>query len=169
MAEPAVHFSVAFSALSAVGCDPITSFAASVVAVIPDFDVLFGVHRSVSHSILLHLPIALAGLLLRAADLHCSDLLLAIWLSLLTHALLDVLTGFSPILWPMVKDEIYVRAMIGATFQHSVELKPVFSVRSRPMDAAEFKSLDATALTAEGVVISILLFGLSLLMFLTQG
>lgn len=169
MAEPAVHFSVAFSVLSAVGCDPLTSFAASVVAVIPDLDVFLGIHRSVSHSILLHLPIALVGLLLRVANFPCSYLLIAIWLSLLTHALLDALTGFSPILWPMLKDEVYVEAKIGATFQHSVELKPVISIHRRPLSNSRFRCLDATALTAEGVAISSLLLALSWLRFTTTG
>jgi len=93
---------------------------------------------------------------------------MAMWLSLLTHALLDALTGFSPILWPMLEDEVYVEARIGAAFQHSVELKPVFQVHKRPGNSTRFRFLDATAFTAEGGLVSGLLLTLSLLKFVTR-
>jgi membrane-bound metal-dependent hydrolase YbcI (DUF457 family) len=46
-----VHFAVPFSALVSAGVKPKKAFLASLFSLLPDFDALFLVHRSFSHSL----------------------------------------------------------------------------------------------------------------------
>jgi membrane-bound metal-dependent hydrolase YbcI (DUF457 family) len=49
--ESIVHFAVPFSALVSAGVKPKKAFFASLFSLLPDFDALFLVHRSFSHSL----------------------------------------------------------------------------------------------------------------------
>jgi hypothetical protein len=49
--EPIVHFAVPFSALVSAGVKPKKAFFASLFSLLPDFDALFLVRRSFSHSL----------------------------------------------------------------------------------------------------------------------
>jgi hypothetical protein len=64
LAEPLIHFTVLFAAFTALRVKPKSALLLSLLALTPDLDVLFRVHRSPSHSLipLLALAIPLLGL-----------------------------------------------------------------------------------------------------------
>jgi len=162
MAEPALHFSVPFAILTFAGVDPVLCCLASAIAILPDFDVFFKVHRSVSHSLVLYLPIAFVGVVFLSTYPSFSEFVLAVWLSLSSHAILDVFGGFSPILWPLSKEEVSVVVRLNLKFLHSFRLNPLIAIERRTSNLRPFEDLDVTALTAEGVAISALLLVVSL-------
>mgnify|MGYP001112114980 CR=1 FL=1 len=162
MAEPAIHFSVPFAILSYAGFDLTPCLLASAIALLPDFDVLFRVHRSITHSFLLYVPIAILGALVRAIDPSVSSLMLVIWLSLSSHPLLDLIGGYSPALWPLLKQEISLSIVFNVRFGRSFQFEPILKVLRRPLELKPFDSLEAAALTGEGILISILLLALSM-------
>jgi len=97
MTEPALHFSVPFALLSVAGADPVLCSLASVSAILPDLDVFVGVHRSSTHSVMLHGLFVMLATLMRAIDPNVSYAVLAIGIGLISHGLLDVVTGYSPV------------------------------------------------------------------------
>jgi hypothetical protein len=56
--EPLIHFIVPFIVLTLVGVDVKKAFPISLLALLPDFDAFFLVHRSLSHSIMVVLAVA---------------------------------------------------------------------------------------------------------------
>ena len=59
MPEPLIHFAVPFASLRAFGVDLRKAVLVSLVAVAPDLDVLFNVHRSQTHSVIMLAVVAL--------------------------------------------------------------------------------------------------------------
>ena len=56
--EPAIHFIVPFIALTLVGVKFRRALPVSLLALLPDLDALFLVHRSLSHSLIVLLMVA---------------------------------------------------------------------------------------------------------------
>jgi len=135
---------------------------ASIAAVAPDLDILFRVHRSLSHSAILYLPVVMLGIVASMCGCPWSLLMIATWFSLTSHALLDLFSGFSPVFWPLSKEEISLSVGLGVRVGNSVRLRPTFSIRRRPLDLGRRGSLDAVALTPEGALVSVLLASMSI-------
>jgi len=166
VAEPALHFSIPFSVLSYLRLDPAMCLIVSVAALVPDLDILFRVHRSVSHSAVLYLPVAVLGIVASVYSSCWSVLLFATWFSLTSHVLLDTVSGFSPIFWPLSKEEVCVSVALGVRVGNSVQLRPEVSIRRKPLDVRQRDSLDAVALTLEGALVSVLLLAVSVSSFM---
>jgi len=163
MTEPSLHCSLPFAILCRLGFNLPFCIVSSILAIVPDFDVLFKMHRSVTHSLLPYLPALILALFLHPYDELISNLLYAAWLALSSHILLDLLDGYSPALWPVVKDEFSISIKADAKFGHSFLILPRFELKRRKFSSRPFHEFEAELVTGEGLIISLLLILLSVL------
>ena len=161
MAEPAIHFAVPFAAFTALDLEPELAFLFSILALTPDLDVLFHYHRSISHSLIPWVIFTMPLLVL-----NWKNGVLAL-LALASHILLD-LTGYTPILYPIVKDSYRINVNFDMHFRSSPNFKFDLKVMSRPTTFKPIKSLDAQLFTGEGLLISLMLLAPTLLSILKR-
>jgi hypothetical protein len=147
MVEPLLHFAVPFVSLRAVGFDLRKATFASLIALTPDLDVLFNNHRSPTHSLIV-VGLVMFGLLaLTWKRKTARSLALLAAFGVFSHILLDLFQTSTPILWPL--------------FSQSVQLwpNPEFHMWSRVLLWYPSSWLDAPLITAEGLGISLVLLG----------
>jgi len=156
--EPLVHFIVPFTALLLVGVGFRKALLISFLAVLPDFDALFLVHRSLSHSIVLMLIVVAPFLFLtyKFKPKLQGYTLLAL-MAAASHSLLDVFGGYTPILWPLYGYSIWIRAELFAHFGSSPTLISSVQLLTKPITFQPFQSLDAPLFTGEGLILSAVL------------
>jgi dolichol-phosphate mannosyltransferase len=158
MPEPALHFSVIF-AVSAPRLGVKRALLLSLMALLPDLDVLIHIHRSMSHSIILliltWIPILLVSYLFKHR--HFNTALLCL-LAVLSHPILDSFQTYTPILYPAYDRSIWVSvngwlliSPEGFTPQATV------NVKDTPIAFKPFESFDAPIFTSEGFLISLIL------------
>ena len=94
--EPLVHFVVPFAALMLAGVEFRKALPISLLALLPDLDALFLVHRSFSHSVVVML-IGIAPFLLLTYKfkprVHGYALLML--MAVASHSILDVFAGYT--------------------------------------------------------------------------
>jgi len=161
--ELLLHFAVPF-ALSAPLLGVRRALLVASVALIPDFDVLVYVHRSVSHSVLvLGFGVAVALALAFRLRRGLMALVGVCGLALLGHPVMDMFQTLTPILYPVVNWSVWLdvrgRVLIGEV------LKPVVSAETKlePTLFRAFQSLDAPIFTSEGFIISTMLVAVPVL------
>ncbi len=157
MTELLLHFTVPFAAFSYFR-KPKLAFLASLFAVLPDLDVLVGVHRSWTHSIFV--VSAFCGimlLLIRVLKPGLLDFGFLVSAALVTHLLLDLFTTYTPILWPLTGQSFYVSFRSRVRVDESVHLYVDPRVSTHPTDFTPFQFLDGPLFTSEGFVISLVL------------
>ena len=158
MPEPALHFSIIF-AISAPRLGVKRALLISLFALLPDLDVIFHIHRSMSHSVILigliWIPILVA---LHRFRRRYFGMALQCFLAVLSHPLIDCFQTYTPILYPAYDRSIWVNVggwlLIspgGLIPQASV------SVMDTPTVFRPIESLDAPIFTSEGFVISLIL------------
>jgi len=158
MPEPALHFSVIFS-ISTPRLGVRRALLLSLLALLPDLDILLHIHRSMSHSIILlsliWIPILLASYLFKRRYL-CIALLC--FLAVLSHPLIDCFQTYTPILYPAYDRSIWVN-IDGWILVSPEGLTPhaSISVKDKPTVFEPFESIDAPLFTSEGFLISIIL------------
>ena len=151
MPEPLLHFVIPFTIL--IFCD-ITlkkSFILSSIAILPDFDVLFHVHRSITHSavflILICIPI-IAFVKLKYPNYFHDSIIGS--LILLSHPILDVFHTYTPILYPLYNKSIYIVCELITDMNNISDLRFLFDIRigsegfgviSSSVDGVMFSSL----------------------------
>lgn len=112
MPHPALHFVIPFSVALACRVSYKKSFLFGFIAVLPDIDIIFGVHRSATHSILV-LLLALAIALYFKFTRSKGNFGLAS-LALLSHPILDLFDGFTPIFWPLLNSSLYLKVSLAS-------------------------------------------------------
>jgi hypothetical protein len=156
--EPIIHFIVPFIALTLVGVEAKKALPVSLLAVLPDLDALFLVHRSLSHSIVVVLSVMVPLLLLTykfKPRLH-SYAFLAL-LALASHLILDLFAGYTPILWPLYGYSVWIQAGLVAHIGSSPSLALSAQLLKEPITFQQFQSLDAPLFTGEGLILSAVL------------
>jgi len=166
MAEPSLHFSLPFAIFSYLGFSLPFCIFSSIFALVPDFDVLFKRHRSITHSFLIYVPILILALVLHPFNGKMSEFLVAAWFALSSNVFLDLLVGYTPALWPIVRDEMSVSVEASVRFGRSFLVVPRLEIKKRKFLAESFDELEATMVTSQGLLISLLLILLSLLRFI---
>lgn len=154
--EPLIHLVVPFTALTLYGLEWRKALPLALFALLPDFDVFFRVHRSMSHSLVV---ISLVGLPLMMLAYRLKNPQ-AGWLGLLavaSHIALDVFAGYTPILWPLYGNSVWIQTELRAHISSTPTLIPVFKVAMEPTRFAAFQSLDTSLLTGGGLIISVVL------------
>lgn len=95
--EPLIHFVVPLTLLTILGVKFRRALPLSLLALLPDLDVFFHVHRSFSHSILIFLAVFLLTLPLAWRFKSYKHAALAL-LMLISHPILDLFSGYTPVL-----------------------------------------------------------------------
>jgi len=159
--EPILHFAIAFAVAALMRLRLKWALALGLVGILPDFDVLFFMHRSVSHSMLPPLLLLVASpLVWRSPRVKAS--LVAVSLIWASHGFLDFIEGDTPILFPL-SSKSYELVFESTLFMKS---RPFVSmslrVLEKPYNYGVFTSFDAPLFTASGVAIGLILIALAL-------
>lgn len=158
MPEPAIHFSLVFAIFAPI-LGLRRAFLISLLTLIPDIDVIFHIHRSMTHSIILisltYLPILLLVYLFKREFLNVAFMGL---LSLLIHPIMDCFQTYTPILYPLSPSSLWFDVGGGIHISGG-GIYPILSLglKFRPTSFKPFIVLDAPIFTGEGLLISILL------------
>ena len=157
MPEPLIHFIVPFIILASLGLTLKKSVLLSSIAILPDFDVLFHVHRSITHSavflILICIPIIAFVKLKYPNYFHDS---ITGSLVLLSHPILDVFHTYTPILYPLYNKSIHIVCELITDMNNISDLKFLFDIR---IGSEGFGIISSST---DGVVFSSLGIGISL-------
>jgi membrane-bound metal-dependent hydrolase YbcI (DUF457 family) len=168
--EPLLHFTVPFVALMLAKVEFRKALAISLFALSPDLDALFLVHRSISHSLVVLLMVAVPFLLLayrfKTRLQSYTYLTLA---SVASHSVLDVFAGYTPILWPLYAHSVWIKTQLAVRFGSSPNVLQNAQLLVEPTTFQPFQSLDAPLLTGEGLILSVVLLLPVLLSFSKVG
>jgi membrane-bound metal-dependent hydrolase YbcI (DUF457 family) len=159
LVEALLHFAVPFAALRAYGLDWRRTFFVSIIALVPDLDVLLHAHRSVSHSVvvlaIIIIPILAVTTLTRNRSLTNLTLLAAV--GVVSHLVLDVFGAYTPLLWPLSNQSVEILAALNFHVGSVPYFTLSLGLRTEPYSTGYFKSMDTPVITAEGLAISLVL------------
>jgi len=168
--EPLIHFVVPFTALTLVGVKTKKALPISLLALLPDLDALFLVHRSLSHSLFVVLVVAMSLLLLTyKLRLRVYGYVGLGLLAVASHLVLDLFSGYTPLLWPLYGYSLWVQAGLVAHIGSSPSLTPSLKLLKEPIAFHPFPSLDAPLFTGQGLILSAVLLFPVLLRALRAG
>ena len=157
MVEPLLHFAAPFVTLKALGLDWKSALFASILALTPDLDVLFFVHRSASHSVIVLLAIVLPILILTRKNPTLRNLTLLAAFGVSTHLIMDTFQTDTPLLWPLYDRSIKVELGLNFHIGSAGTLIPNVTVQTKPEEFTSFQTFDAPIITPEGLGITIVL------------
>ena len=157
MVEPLLHFAVPFVSLRAFGLDLRKVLFASLVALTPDLDVLFQVHRSQSHSLIVLALVVLPLLVLTWNRKGLRSLVLLGAFGLFAHLILDLFQTSTPLLWPILNQSIWISVMLNFHMGSAPLITGGATVKVEPTVIEHFTSFDEPILTAEGIGLSLVL------------
>ena len=160
MPEPLLHFVIPFIVLSFFGLSLKKSLILSSLAILPDFDVLFHVHRSITHSVifLILICIPIIGFIKLKYPKYFTDSLVGS-LVVLSHPILDVFHSYTPILYPLYKNSVFIVCMLVTDMSSVSDLRFFFEIKIKHT----YFSLIAP--NTDGIVFSSLGVGISLVIF----
>jgi hypothetical protein len=160
MVEPLLHFVVPFAALRAVRLEWREALFTSIVALLPDLDVLFRVHRSIGHSLIVLLIMVLPVLAVSRHHKTIRRLILLATLGVLTHLALDLFYGFTPVFWPLSSESFQLAPMLNLNFAASPTIVGSFRLLTLQQTEASQAcnlSTEAPIITGDGLAISAVL------------
>ena len=157
MVEPLLHFAAPFVTLKALGLDWKSALFASLIALTPDLDVLFSVHRSFSHSAIVLLAIVIPILILTRKNATIRNITLLAAFGIATHLILDLFQTGTPLLWPLYNRSIEINTSIDLHIGSPSNIIPSVAVETKPTNFASFQTFDAPLITAEGTGIALVL------------
>ncbi len=155
MPDLLTHFAVGF-ALAAPFLGVRKAVLAGVVALIPDLDVFFHVHRSITHSAIVLLAFSLPiAYLAHKCGVGWRASAIAV-VSLMSHPVLDMFQTYTPVLYPF-PSSVFVDVKAGSLFDGS--LKPYFRLDARTVasDFTPFTSFDGPLFAHETFPVSLVL------------
>jgi len=153
--EPLLHFTIPFVVLVLAGIHVRKALPISALTLIPDLDVLFHIHKSISHSITI--PMAVAMLLLLRRRVMDRNVVATSLLAVCSHSILDVFTGYTPIFWPLFVESIWLQVDVWGHMGSSLGFDPSCRILAEPSSFVPFQSLDAPLLTGDGLIVSAML------------
>lgn len=155
--EPALHLAIPFAVVMLAARRLRYALIAGIFGVLPDFDVFFRVHRSVSHSFIPAIAIVVIYLVAAVRLKKKMPLLLSAALGLAAHSSLDFLGGYTPLLWPIYPNELFLSMDIRLQSSSPPSLYIDYSLMERQYSPMSYEFLDSPLASAEGVLISALL------------
>lgn len=157
MPDLLTHLAVGYLIASRV-YKPWHALLASVVALLPDVDVLFGVHRWLTHSLVVHLVIAVVAVVV-VTKLKPKQMLniVALLAALASHIVLDLFTAHTPILWPLNSSHYMVQVEVTGILMAGrlVEISSIVEVDSTYTDSAIKDTLEGPIASSLGVMVSL--------------
>lgn len=156
--EPLIHFIVPFIALTLAGVKFRKALPVSLLALLPDLDVLFLVHRSFSHSFLVVLSVIAPLMLLsfRFKPRFYNVAFLA-FMSVSSHLVLDLFTGYTPILWPVYNYSALVQAEVLAHIGSSPRFSVNAKLLTRPTVFKSYQDFDAVLFNGKSLILLVVL------------
>ena len=155
MPEVLLHFSIPFSAVFSITGRLRYAFLAGVFGIIPDLDILFGIHRSPTHSIPVLLAVAVPVLVMLSSRnsrfLKASKIGL---FGILTHPILDLFDGYTPILWPLSGYSPWIKFSVEAYLSSTPSLNVDCQVLWQPTIFHPVETIGGVLVTPLGAVIS---------------
>jgi len=127
------------------------------VGLLPDVDALLGVHRWVTHSVLVALLASTPLLVL--AYLSGGRYVRVVLLSLLLytlHIVLDVFTGSTPILWPLAPAIGVSLKVNGVSSVDGILIAPSFNVTVEPVDFTWREIVEGSIVSEVGLILAVL-------------
>ena len=168
MPEPLLHFAVTFS-LAKTKYDFKWSILLSLAGLIPDLDVLIRIHRWATHSLILTTLILIPiYLLAKRKSSKAKWLILAIYLAITGHIMMDIFQAYTPILFPLTTDVYQVNIEMGVVIEGGISTQLNMGISSLPNKFTHFQALDAPIFTSQGFIISTILIVMSLLLTLDK-
>ncbi|MDH3365968.1 MAG: metal-dependent hydrolase [Thermoplasmata archaeon] len=155
--DPFQHLLLPLLFLLAIRMDTRKALLFAPLAVLPDFDALFGLHRALGHSII---PILVAPMLIlayarfRRPEWLLSALIVQFYLA--SHVVLDL--GGVAFLWPFVTEQLYFEPAITFGVDGGLDFTIVFDygVRDLPyMGTTSFLSTAGAALLLLGGLMAV--------------
>ena len=133
MPEPLIHFIAPLVILLFCGLTIKKSFILSSLAILPDFDVLFHIHRSITHSavFLFLICIPVIGFIKLKYPNYFHDSLVGS-LVILTHPFLDVFNSYTPILYPLYRNSVFIVCKLITDQSNISNLRFFFEIKIMP-------------------------------------
>ncbi len=157
--DPFQHLLLPLLLLLAIRMDTRKVLLFAPLAVLPDFDALFGLHRALGHSFI---PIVIAPMLiiiyakLRRPEWLLSALIVQFYLA--SHVVLDL--GGVAFLWPFVTEQLYFEPAITFGVDGGLDFTIVFNYGTR-----ELVDMGTTSFLSEAGVAMLLLGALMMAFF----
>ena len=170
MPEPLIHFIIPLFVLIILGFNLKKSILISSLAIVPDLDVIFHVHRSMSHSVFfilaLTIPIVLILNYLKIGKK--SEMMIAI-LVILSHPFMDMFTGSTPILWPLLDKSVYIFTELTTNMNNILDLNLIFKVNFEKVVFLQTIDSEGPIFTSPGFGMTlVLLVGLAMKILSTK-
>ena len=159
--EPIIHFAIPFAMLLIFGVDVKKALPISMLALVPDFDALFLVHRSFSHS----LPVILAAFALASPliwKFKAQKIAILAFLAVSSHLFLDLFSGFTPIMWPFYGYSIDIVIDLMVNMGNSTSLSFHNEILTQPISFDRFEDMTSPLFTGNGLIVSAVLLTISI-------
>lgn len=158
MPEPLVHFIIPFFLLLVVGINIKRAALLSSLALLPDFDILFHIHRSFSHSIffILLITIPVTVVIKKYYKEHFNDAIIAT-LVILSHLFMDSFDNYTPVLWPLFNESIRIVTELTINMNNVTDLNFNFNIDFKPIVFYQTKNMDAPIFSSMGFAVSVML------------
>ena len=165
--EPLLHFTLPFVAMALLGLKFKKALVASAAALVLDMDFLLHIHRSLSHSFVV-VMIAMAVLLALTFRSGLKSYVLLSMLAISSHLVFDLFTYYTPVLWPLYGDSVWIVADLKVHYGSALTLLPNFSILTQPVSFQPFQSAEGTLLSSEGLIISVMLLVAALFVYVRR-
>ncbi len=158
MPEPLLHFAIPFS-IAAPILGLRKAFLVGLIALIPDLDAAVGIHRSVTHSLVILTLFSIAPLILIARlQPRSLDVAFASYLGMVSHLLMDLFQTYTPILYPLTNHSLWIDVNgIIRISQETLATQLEATLKTEPTTFTRFTELDAPLFTSQGLIISLIL------------
>jgi membrane-bound metal-dependent hydrolase YbcI (DUF457 family) len=162
MPDLLTHYMASYLVAKAI-VEPRRALLLAFVGLLPDVDALLLVHRWVTHSIPVALLASTPLLALTYAYRrgYVGVAVLAVLLYAL-HIVMDLLTGLTPIMWPLVPALAVNIEVNGAYSVNGVRVTPGFEVVVGPVDFARRDSVEGPLVSETGLMIALVVALISL-------
>jgi len=133
------------------------SIVIALVGLLPDIDALIGVHRWITHSLLVALLAGLAATLLVHYTRPDYTWIPLLALSLYTlHIALDAFTAPTPLLYPLTSSSYMASIEVNGSIAGGVvSVKPEATLLSEPVDFTPRQAVEGPVVSEEGVIVAI--------------
>ena len=158
MPEPLVHYIIPFIILGMLGISIKKAALFSLLAILPDIDVIFHIHRSFSHSFFFILFFAVPAIIIinnYYKPLFNDSIIAA--LIVLTHPFMDMFDNYTPVFWPLYSKSIRLVTECTTNMNNVFDLNFNFNILTKPIVFYRPGLIDTHIFSSVGVGVSILL------------
>ncbi len=132
----------------------------ALIGLLPDIDAILGIHRWVTHSLLVPLAaILIAIAIYRFGDHRLSraaSIIMASALIYAVHIVMDIFTAPTPILWPILNQSYAVKLDVeGAISSNHIELYPTIAINTRSTEFIRKPLIEGPLATPTGAIIAL--------------